>query len=163
MKAKTTWNGNLNFTGSSDSELALTMDAGSDIDGNANGFRPMELFAIGLAGCTAMDVISILTKKQQDITGFEVQVHVDRSSEHPKVFTHAVIDYLITGSKVEEAAVLRAIELTAGKYCHAQAMLGKIMPIELKYSIFEDLGENTRRHVSDGECHARFDASLQKI
>ena len=61
----------------------------------------MELFAIALAGCTAMDVISILEKKRQDVTGFEVKVHADRAPEHPKVFTHARIEYLITGHAVD--------------------------------------------------------------
>jgi putative redox protein len=72
-----------------------------------------------------MDVISILRKKRQDVTSFEVRVDAPRAEEHPKVFTQAIILYLISGHKVDEAAVRRAIELTAKSYCPAQAMLGK--------------------------------------
>ena len=107
------------------------------VGGANDGFRPMELIAVGLAGCTAMDVISILRKKQQDVTSFEVLVHADRSTEHPKVFTHAVIEYVVTGHNIDPAAVERAIQLSETRYCPAQAMLGKVFPIEHKVTIFE--------------------------
>lgn len=112
----------------------------------------MELFAIGLAGCTAMDVISVLQKKRQDVTAFDVKVHIERASEHPKVFTSAVIDYLVTGHEVDEVALLRSIELSAARYCPAQAMLKQIMPITLQYQLFEDLGEGQRSLVKTGLC-----------
>ena len=69
----------------------------------------MELLAIGLAGCTAMDVISILSKKRQEVTDFEVQVHAGRAAEHPKVFTDAMIEYFVTGRNLDETALLRAM------------------------------------------------------
>jgi putative redox protein len=78
------------------------------------------------------------------VTAFEVNVHTERAEEHPKVFTSAVIDYLVTGHAVDETAVVRAIELSAVRYCPAQAMLGKVMPIELRYTIYEDLGNGER-------------------
>ena len=81
-----------------------------------------------------------LQKKKQDVTSFEVQVHADQAEEFPKVFTHVVITYLISGHAVDEAAVLRAIELSATKYCPAQAMLGKVAPVELVYQIYESEG-----------------------
>ncbi len=118
--------------------------------GDNDGVRPMEMLAIGLAGCTAMDVISILTKKRQDVTQFEVQVHAERAAEHPKVFTGAVIEYFVVGRGVEEEAVVRAIELSAVRYCPAQAMFSKVFPIELKYHIFEDLGDGQRSLVKSG-------------
>jgi putative redox protein len=111
----------------------------------------MELFAIGLAGCAAMDVISILGKKRQEVTAFDVKVHVERAQEHPKVFTSGVIEYHVTGRSVEEAALVRSIELSVTSYCPAQAMLGQVMPIELKYFIYEDQGENERVLVKSGE------------
>lgn len=118
--------------------------------GDNDGVRPMEMLAIGLAGCTAMDVISILTKKRQDVTQFEVQVHAERAAEHPKVFIGAVIEYFVVGRGVEEEAVVRAIELSAVRYCPAQAMFSKVFPIELKYHIFEDLGDGQRSLVKSG-------------
>lgn len=137
MNAKVKWHGRLTFSGSADSGFSVPLGADPSVGGDNDGFRPMELFAVGLAGCTAMDVISILGKKRQEVTDFEVQVHTERANEHPKVFTSATIDYLITGRNLDETAVVRAIELSATRYCPAQAMLSKIMPIELKYHIFE--------------------------
>ena len=151
MEAKVFWNGALTFAGTSDSRFSLPLDGSTSAGGAGSGFKPMELFAIGLAGCTAMDVISILTKKRQDVTGFEVQTHIDRAETHPKVFTHAVIEYFVTGHNVDEAAVVRSIELSATAYCPAQAMLGQIMPIELVYHIYEDQGDGKRALVKSGE------------
>jgi putative redox protein len=110
----------------------------------------MELLAVGLAGCTAMDVISILQKKRQQVTVFEVQVHADRAAQHPKIFTAATIEYFVTGHAVDETAVQRAIELSAARYCPAQAMFSKIMPITLKYHIFEDDGHEEKTPLKSG-------------
>lgn len=151
MDAKVTWKGRMAFDGmAAGSGFRLPLDAQSAVGGDENGFRPMELFAIGLAGCTAMDVISILSKKRQEVSHFEVQVHVERADEHPKVFTSAVIEYLVSGRGIDEQSVLRAMELSAVRYCPAQAMLGQIMPIELRYSIFEDQGDDQRALVKSG-------------
>ena len=107
--------------------------------------------AVSLAGCTAMDVASILKKKQQDVTAFEVKVHTSQADEFPRVFTQAAITYLVTGHNLDEAAVLRAIELSATKYCPAQAMLGKVVPMSLEYQIFEDEGHGKTRQVKQGQ------------
>jgi putative redox protein len=111
----------------------------------------MELFAIGLAGCTAMDVISILAKKRQVVTSFEVKTHIERSPEHPKVFTSAVIEYHVAGHNLDEADVLRSIELSATRYCPAQAMLVQTMPIRQIYHIYEALDEGRRTLLKSGE------------
>jgi len=140
MQAKVNWGEGLSFTGTADSGFSIQMDAKEEVGGEGKGFVPMELMAMSLAGCTAMDVISILRKKRQDVTDFEVRVDADRAEEHPKVFTRATIDYLVTGHDVAEKAVLRAIELTAERYCPAQAMLGQVFPIDLHYQIFEENG-----------------------
>ena len=137
MEPKVTWKHRLSFTGSNQSGFSVPLGTDPSIGGDNDGFRPMELIAIGLAGCTAMDTISILQKKRQDITAFEVVVHTQRAEEHPKVFTHIVLEYIIEGRQVEPAAVERAIELSATKYCPAQAMLDKAVNIEHKYQITE--------------------------
>jgi len=143
MQAKVNWQEGLSFAGTADSGFNIQMDAKQEVGGKGKGFIPMELMAMSLAGCTAMDVISILQKKQQDITAFEVRVEADRTEEHPRVFTHATIDYIITGHGVDQKAVVRAIELTAERYCPAQAMLKQVFPIELRYKIIEEkYGEN---------------------
>lgn len=137
MDAKVTWQGRMSFTGSADSGFPVQLGTAPAVGGDNDGSRPMELIAMGLAGCTAMDVISILQKKRQDVTAFEVLVHAKRAEEHPKVFTHITIEYLIEGRKIDPAAVERAIELSETKYCPAQAMFSKLMPVELTYKIKE--------------------------
>ncbi len=137
MNAKVTWKNGMSFTGSANTGFELPLGADPSVGGANDGFRPLELMAVSLAGCTAMDVISILRKKQQEVTNFEVQVNAEQQHEHPHVFTKAVITYLVTGHNLAEAAVTRAIELSATKYCPAQAMLAKLFPIELVYEIYE--------------------------
>lgn len=140
MQAKVDWKGRLSFEGKADSGYSIALGAEAAVGGDADGFRPMELMALSLAGCTAMDVVSILQKKRQDMTAFEVQVDADRAADHPKVFTKAVITYLVSGHDVDEAAVVRAIELSSQRYCPAQAMLTQVFPMELHYQIFEEAG-----------------------
>ena len=151
MNAKVNWKGRMTFTGSADTGFEVTLGASPAVGGDNDGFRPLELMAVSLAGCTAMDVISILQKKRQEVTDFEVAVAADRADEHPKVFTAATIEYHVIGHGINEKAVLRAIELSAESYCPAQAMLAKVFPIELKYLIYEDKGEGKKELVVSGE------------
>ena len=137
MQAKVTWSQGMSFTGSAETGFSLPLGADPSVGGANDGFRPLELMAVSLAGCTAMDVISILRKKQQQITAFEVRVDASQPQTHPHVFEHATILYLVTGHNLDEAALLRAIELSATKYCPAQAMLSKAFPIDLLYEIYE--------------------------
>jgi putative redox protein len=150
MDAKVSWKGKLTFVGTADSGFNIPLGTDQQLGGDEDGFRPMELFLVGLAGCTAMDTISILNKKRQDVTDFEVQVHGERAVEHPRVFTEAKIVYQVVGHGVDEEALMRAIELSATRYCPAQAMLSKVMPISLEYQIFEDEGKGKQRPVKAG-------------
>jgi len=147
MKANVTWKGNLTFDGQTESGFPIPLDADPAVGGTNNGPRPMEMIALGLAGCTAMDVISILKKKckEKEITSFEVRVDAPRAEGHPKVFTSATITYIVKGDDIQETSVLRAIELTATKYCPAQAMLGQVMPINLNYEIYDNEGGLTHQ------------------
>ncbi len=137
MNAKVDWKGRMSFTGSADSGFEIPLGSSPEVGGDNDGFRPMELMAISLAGCTAMDVISILKKKRQEVLDFQVKVETERSDQHPKVFTSAVIEYHVSGNGISESAVSRAMELSADAYCPAQAMIGKIIPLSLKYFIYE--------------------------
>ncbi len=150
MKATVRWKENMIFTGMPDSGFPVQLDSDSYFGGTNNGIRPMEMVALGLAGCTAMDVLSILQKKRQKVTGFEVRVDAPRSGDDPKVFTSAVISYIVTGRNVDEAAVLRGIELSFTKYCPVQKMLEGAVPMELHYEIYEDEGDGNQRLMTQG-------------
>ena len=144
-KAIVNWKSGMSFDGVADSRYHIPMDADRSVGGDNSASSPMELIALGLAGCTAMDVISILQKKRQDVTDFQVKVDASRKDEHPKIFSGAVINYIVTGKNIDEAALVRAIELSATRYCPAQAMLSRVFPMELRYEIYEDEGEGRKR------------------
>ena len=135
MDAKVVWKEKMSFDGSSESGFSVPLGTSPAVGGDDDGFRPLELLAIGLAGCTAMDVMSILQKKRQEVNSFEVQVHAERAADHPKVFTHITIEYIISGNNLSEEAVQRAVQLSEDKYCPAQAMFKQVAPMELKITI----------------------------
>lgn len=138
MEVNVKWNGRVSFTGVGESGHAVRMNSDPTSTGEEGSVSPMEMMALSLAGCTAMDVISILEKKRQEVTDFDVHASIQRAEEHPRVFESAVILFKIVGRAVEEDAVRRAIKLSATRYCPAQAMLAKVFPIQLEYVIFEE-------------------------
>ncbi|HNE05881.1 MAG TPA: OsmC family protein [Anaerolineales bacterium] len=148
MDVNLNWLGRMAFEGVGPSGFVQRLDSDSAVGGDNSGARPMEMIAIGLAGCTAMDVISILAKKQQKVSDFHIKLHAERADDHPKVFTDSVIEYQVYGTDVDEGALLRAIGLSAEKYCPAQAMLSKAFPIRLTYKIFD---AETKSLVKEGE------------
>lgn len=105
-----------------------------DATGNT-GPKPIELVAIGLAGCTAFDVINILRKKRQDVTGYEVRVEAEQRSEPPNVFTKIRIHHVVTGLDISEEALKGAIHLSESKYCSVSAMLQLSAGIETTFEI----------------------------
>lgn len=137
MDATVTLQEGMHFVGVADTGHPVHMDSDAGVGGADSAARPLELFLLGLGGCTAMDVISILRKKRQDVTGLEIKLHADRSEVHPKVFTHVTVEYVVTGHDIDPAAVERAMQLSAERYCPAQTMLIQAVPIELTYTIVE--------------------------
>lgn len=137
MESKVVWKGGMAFTGTAGLGYLIPLDAKKEVGGRDLGFRPLQLLAIGLVGCTAMDVISILQKKRQEVTEFEVSAEIERADDYPKVFTNITIHYQVTGKNIDRQAVERAVELSETLYCSAQAMLRKSVPIDYKISIHD--------------------------
>lgn len=138
MQARVSWkNAGLKFEGTADSGSMVKLSSAVDKGTGDEGFRPMELLGVGLAGCTGMDVISILQKKRQVVESFEVFVDTKNAEEHPHVWTQVTIKYLIRGRDIDRAAVERAIELSRDKYCPAQAMIRQAVKISMTYEIEE--------------------------
>jgi putative redox protein len=127
----------MQFLAETGSGHSFNIDARPEVGGRDTGCRPMELLMAGLAGCTAMDVISILRKMQQKVTGLKVHVNGERAAEHPKRLLSIHIEYTITGYSVSEDRVARAIELSETKYCSAMASLRPGAPITSGYVILE--------------------------
>ncbi len=132
--ARITWEGQgLAFQIMGGSGFTLHTDSPS----GPHGASPMELVAMASGACTAADVISILQKKQQKVTNFEVNVVGQRASDHPKVFTEIDLEYVVTGHNLDAKAVARAIELSLTKYCSVNMMLQHSVKINHHYRIVE--------------------------
>lgn len=113
-----------------------------DDTAGGTGPKPIELIAVGLAGCTAFDVITILRQKyHQKVTGYQVNVEADQAERPPQVFTKVRIRHIVTGVSVDAAAVEEAIRLSEEKYCSVEAMLQKTATFETTYELIEDKTE----------------------
>ena len=103
------------------------------------GAKPIEMVAVGLAGCTAFDVITVLRQKyHQKVTGYQVRVEADQAERPPQVFTAVRIHHIVTGIGIAEAALVEAIRLSEEKYCSVGAMLQKTAAFQTTHEILED-------------------------
>ncbi|PKQ29900.1 MAG: hypothetical protein CVT60_03030 [Actinobacteria bacterium HGW-Actinobacteria-10] len=135
---KVRWGGSRQFVGWDERGHGVVMDAKPEYKGEGTGTRPLEVFLYALAGCTGMDVISILEKKRQDVRHFEMQVEAQqREDDYPKIYTDIHVHYVVTGFGVKEAAVARAIELSDEKYCSVKGMLGPQTIVRTTFEVRE--------------------------
>ena len=123
MQATVTWGGDARFVGKSGSGHTVVMDGPPDHGGKNQGVRPMEMLLLGLGGCSAFDVISILKKSRQDVRDCRVEISAERADAVPAVFTAIDMLFVVEGKALKEAQVKRAVELSATKYCSASIML----------------------------------------
>jgi putative redox protein len=125
------------FSAHTYNNYTIPLDSARESGGHNAGVSPMELMLTSLAGCTAMDVISILRKKRQDVTAFEVEVSGLRADEHPRVWVELWVKFIVTGRHVDPKAVERSIELSRDQYCGAAATLRHTATIHYDYDIIE--------------------------
>ena len=145
--ALVTWGGGSSFTGEAGSGHRVAMD--NEEGGTA--VRPSELPLVGLGGCTAMDVVDILRKKRQDVATYEVSVEAQQRESHPKVFTEIVVEHRVSGNPLDPAAVARAIELSATRYCSVTAVIATgVARITHRYVVRNIDGEHRGEVVITG-------------
>jgi len=125
MKASINWAGEVKFEATSGSGHTVVMDGPPDHGGTNQGVRPMEMLLLGVGGCASFDVVHILKKSRQDVTGCVAELEAERVDEVPAVFSNIHLHFIITGNKLKDALVKRAVELSAEKYCSASIMLSK--------------------------------------
>jgi len=116
----------------------VVMDAAPEVGGGDAGPRPMEMLLVGLGGCTGMDVISMLRKMHQHVSGYEIRLSGERANDHPKIFTRIGVEHVVRGSDLSADAVRRAVELSATRYCSAAAMLNRAAHVEETYRVIDD-------------------------
>ncbi len=125
----------MRFSAITGSGHEVVMDASQEFGGQNTAARPMELLLAGLGGCTGMDVISILRKKKQEVTSFEIIVKGERAEDHPKRYTGVEVEFVIKGKNLNEEAVKRAVELSMDKYCSVKATFEGNTPVKYHYTI----------------------------
>ncbi len=135
MQVSVNWIAEAAFAGESGSGHRMIIDGPAEGGGRNLGARPMELLLLGMAACAAYDVVYILKKSRQEISRCEVQLNSQRAAEPPQVFTSIHAHFILSGAKLGEAQVQRAISLSAEKYCSASIMLGKTANITHDYEI----------------------------
>jgi putative redox protein len=136
-EAKVSLLDNMKFSGTSSSGHALSMDADEASGGTNAGFRPKELLLVGFGGCSGMDVISILRKKREPVTGLDINVKGTVAENHPKLYKEIHIEYIVKGVGVNSQSVERAIALSLDKYCSVGATLAKAGTITHSFKIVE--------------------------
>lgn len=137
MKARVKWVEQATFLGEAGSGHAVVMDGPPDHGGRNLGVRPMEMLLLGMGGCTAFDVVSILKKSRQPISDCVAEIEAERADTDPKVFTKIHVHFVVTGRGLDEKRVARAVSLSAEKYCSASIMLGKAAEITHDFEIAE--------------------------
>ncbi|HSN93647.1 MAG TPA: OsmC family protein [Anaerolineaceae bacterium] len=140
MNVKVVWKENMHLTGTAASGHIVQMDSSVQGGGQNLGFRPMEMVAMGVAGCSSMDVISILRKLKVDFHAYEVEVEVTSASEYPKVFTDMHFTYRVSGHNIKREDVEKAVELSETKYCQGIAMMSRSAKISHTIEVIEDVG-----------------------
>jgi putative redox protein len=130
----------MRFVGQADSGHAVVMDTAAPHGGLDSAARPSELLLIGLAGCTGMDVVSILRKKRQPVTGLELVVQAEHAPDHPKRFTAMKVEYRVRGKGVNPEAVRRAIELSELTYCSVGSTLREPVSIASSFVVLPEDG-----------------------
>ena len=129
MKSRIKWIQNKTFLGESGSGHSIIMDSDPQNGGRNLGIRPMEAILMGLGGCTAYDVVNILSKSREELIDCEIELEAERAESVPKIFTKITLKYKITGKNLSIKKVERAVNLSAEKYCSASLMLGKTAAI----------------------------------
>lgn len=132
------WTDGMTFLAETGSKHIAVMDGATEGGGRNLAPRPMELLLAGAGGCSAYDVVLILKRGRQDITGCEVALSAQRADTEPKVFTRIHLHYRLTGRNLKPEAVERAIRLSKDKYCSATAMLAKTAEISFDWEILDD-------------------------
>ena len=128
-----TWKGEMTFVGQN--TVGGTVQMGP-LDGKP-GVGPMQLLLVAIAGCTGIDIVSILQKKQADLMDMQVKVAGKRADDYPMIWTHIHITYLLWGNSIKAKDVEQAIELSENKYCSVGIMLGKSAKISSEYKILK--------------------------
>lgn len=138
MECTVRWHDGMSFIAETGSGHMVAMDGAPEAGGRNLAPRPMELLLAGTGGCTSFDIVMILQRGRQQVTGCEVKLSAERADADPKVFTRIGMHFVVKGKNLKPDAVERAVKLSAEKYCSASIMLGKTAAMTHTWEIVED-------------------------
>lgn len=132
------WEGGMRFLATTEEGHSLRMDADLESGGEGLGFHPVELVLVGLGGCTGMDIVWILKRQRQDLTGLEMNVTGARREKDPRYYENIKVQYTVRGRRLRESAVKRAIELSEQKYCSVRGIFRPEVKVTTSYRIEQE-------------------------
>lgn len=138
LQASLNWRGGLKFSGVSSFGHTITTDIAKDKGGDESGFRPTELVLFAVAGCTGVDVVRILQKQRQELTGLEISVEAKDTEELPKYFETVNVTYRFKGRNLDLHKLEQAVELSESKYCTVSESLKQNVKVTTSIEIFPD-------------------------
>ncbi|AUC22180.1 MULTISPECIES: OsmC family protein [Polaribacter] len=129
---RTTWKENMQFESDNPSGLNLTMDAGEESGGEGKGYRPKALMLASLAGCSGLDVVSLLTKMRAEVADFKIDITAELTDEHPKFYNKVKVDYHFTDTDLKPEKIQKAVNLSVTKYCGVMEMFRQFAEVEIE-------------------------------
>ena len=132
---KVKWLDGMRFVANDDKGHSIAVDTSKEHGGEGSAFTPMQLLLVALGSCTGMDVVNLLQKQRQKLTGFEIVVSGERVAKHPRVYAKVHVEYKVKGENLRDKALRTAIQLSEDKYCSVGATIGKTAKMSHSYSI----------------------------
>jgi putative redox protein len=142
MNTTVRWTHAMQFSGTGAAGTTIAMDARPEHGGEGAGPSPMETVLLALAGCTGMDVVSVLQKMRAPLEALEIRITAERAEEHPRVFTSIALEYDFVGTGLRPDQVSRAVELSQTRYCSVSAMLKQVAAFTYTWKIVPALGSS---------------------
>lgn len=131
-RVSTEWKGGMAFESDNPSGLTIRIDAGEENGGSDDGLRPKALMLSSLAGCSGLDVASLIEKMKLEVDRFHIETIANLTDEHPKYYDKVVVEYHFHGPNLNEAKLQRAVDLSIEKYCGVMEMFRRFAELELK-------------------------------
>lgn len=128
----TTWLGNMKFESTNPSGHQLFIDAGPENDGHGEGYRPKALMLSALAGCSGLDVASLIKKMKLKVDGFKIEIDANLTEEHPKIYDKVIMEFHFFGKELNEQKLQKAVDLSVEKYCGVMEMFRQFSKLTIQ-------------------------------
>jgi putative redox protein len=133
----TTWKENMQFESDNPSDISLVMDAGEESGGDGKGYRPKALMLSSLAGCSGLDVVSLLKKMHAEVAEFRIDITAELTEDHPKYYNKVKVDYHFSDTELQPKKIQKAVNLSVTKYCGVMEMFRQFAEVEIEIFLHE--------------------------